>query len=90
MAMTTQGVKLDEDVRRRLKDLGKLKNRSPHYLMRAAIESYLEREENYEREKREDNERWEHYRLTGEAVPHEKVTAWLEDLARGKASPCPK
>ena len=42
------------------------------------------------RMKREDKERWEHYQLTGEYVPHEKVAAWLKDVASGKRGPCPR
>ncbi|MDR3424501.1 MAG: hypothetical protein P4M13_05410 [Alphaproteobacteria bacterium] len=42
----------------------------------------MNREEDYEREKREDMERWEHYQLTGEAVSHEEVVAWLESLEK--------
>ena len=87
---TTQGVKLDESTCQRLKELGKLRDRSPHWLMRSAIEKYLDEEERYEHEKREDMERWEQYQLTGNAVPHEKVARWLKDLAAGKETPCPK
>lgn len=90
MATTTQGIKLDETTRQRLKELGKLKNRTPHYLMKAAIESYLDREEQYESEKREDQERWERYELTGEAISHEAATEWLNKLAQGKVAKCLK
>lgn len=90
MATTTQGVKLNENTSARLKALGKLKKRSPHFLMKAAIEDYIEREENYEKEKLEDAQRWERYELTGEAVSHETARQRLTDLARGKAAPCPK
>ncbi len=86
----TQGIKLDEDTRARLKALGEKRNRSPHWLMKTAIQSYLEREENYEREKQEDKERWERYQLTGEAVSHEAAAHWLNDLAEGKNTPCPR
>lgn len=55
-----------------------------------AIETFLDREENYEREKREDMERWEHYQLIGEAISHEKAAAWLENLAQGKVTSCSK
>jgi predicted transcriptional regulator len=85
----TQGVKLDDNTRLRLRALGEVRHRSPHWLMKAAIERYLDQEERYEREKREDMERWEAYRLTGEAIPHEAATAWLGKLAQGKAGPCP-
>ena len=81
---TSQGIKLDDDVRKRLKALAQVKKRTPHWLMRTAIEDYLAHEEQYEKEKAEDMERWEHYLITGEAIDNEKVTAWLKDLSKGK------
>jgi predicted transcriptional regulator len=81
---TTQGIKLDDDTRERLKVLAEKKQHSPHWLMRTAIEAYLEREEQYEKEKAEDNIRWEQYLITGRAIDHEKVEAWLDDLSQGK------
>jgi predicted transcriptional regulator len=86
----TQGIKLDETTHKRLKALGEIRHRTPHWLMCAAIEDYLEREEAYEREKHEDMERWEQYQLTAKAIPQEIVTEWLSNLAQGKATPCPK
>ena len=32
-------------------------------------------------ETREDLARWQHYVETGEAIPHERVMAWLDALA---------
>lgn len=78
------GITLDETALQRLRALGKLRNRSLHWLIKAAIESYLAREERYECEKQEDMERWVHYQLTGKALSQERVTAWLSDLAQGK------
>jgi len=86
----TKGVKLDAATQERLEALAQIRDRSPHWLMRTAIELYLEREDQYEREKREDLERWQHYQLTGNAIPHDKAARWLNDLAKGKVTPCPK
>ena len=87
---TTQGIKLDDKIRHRLKVLGEKRNRSPHFLMRTAIEIYLEREEYFEREKSVDMERYEQYQLTGKVIEQEVVERWLEDLANNKATPCPQ
>ncbi len=87
---TTQGIKLDEQTRQRLKWLGEQRERSSHWLMRTAILEYLDREERYEQEKQEDMARWERYQLTGEAVPHQTVTKWLRDTARGNAATWPR
>lgn len=81
---STQGIKLDDDVRIRLKSLAETKKRTPHWLMRTAIEDYLNREELYEKEKAEDMARWENYLITGKAIENEKVVAWLNDLSKGK------
>ena len=81
MTKTTVGVKLDEDTRARLKELGHSKQRSTHWMVKEAVARYLEVEERYEREKAEDLARWERYVETGHAVPHETVTAWLDELA---------
>ncbi|MGI9028006.1 MAG: CopG family ribbon-helix-helix protein, partial [Candidatus Saccharimonadales bacterium] len=80
----------DETVRQRLQQLGQKRDRSPHWLMKTAIEIYLEQEEAYEREKSEDMARWEHYLLSGEAVDGDVVEPWLSALANGKNMPCPK
>ncbi len=86
----TKGIKLDDTTLQRLAALARIRDRSAHWLICRAIETFLEREENYEREKREDMERWEHYHLTGMAIPHEKAAEWLEKLAQGKVTTCPK
>lgn len=43
-----------------------------------------------EREKQQDQERYERYLMTGEAVPQEKALAWLESLAAGQVEPRPQ
>ena len=48
---TTQGIKLDDNTQARLKSLAEKRKRTPHWLMRSAIEDYLNREERYEAEK---------------------------------------
>lgn len=84
------GIKLDETLHARLKALSAIKERTPHWLMKAAIEEYVGREESYEREKLEDMERWQHYKLTGHAIPHETVDAWIASWGTDNELPCPK
>jgi len=89
MKTTTMGVKLDNDVRDRLKALGTVKERSPHWLMKKAIQEYLEKEEVREREKEEDRQRWQRYQDTGEHLDHDEVKTRLmrlADQARTKAT----
>jgi predicted transcriptional regulator len=83
------GVKLGDDVRERLKALGIVKERTPHFLMKKAIEEYLAKEEVSEREKQEDLARWQRYQDTGEHLGHDEVRTRLTrlaDQARTKAA----
>lgn len=84
---TTQGIKLDDDTQARLKSLAEKRKRTPHWLMRTAIEDYLAREEQYEKEKSEDMQAYEEYLRTGQAIDHEDVMMWLKDLADGNNRP---
>lgn len=81
MSTPTIGVKLDDEIRERLKRLGERRDRSPHWLMKTAIREYLEREERWEREREEDEERWQHYVETGAFIAHADMMQWLEGLA---------
>lgn len=78
---TTTGIKLDEATRARLQALGDLKDRSPHWLMKRAIEEYLDREERYEREKRGDLQRWQRYQESGVFIDHADMRDRLAALA---------
>ena len=59
MANTTMGVRLSEEIQNRLEALGKTRDRTPHYLMKAAIERYLDVEEALEAERQLVKTRWE-------------------------------
>jgi len=90
MTTTTLGIKVDEETRRRLSALSSARDRTPHWLIKAALAEYLEREERAERERRDDEARWERYALTGEALPHARVREWLGALSSGKDTDCPR
>lgn len=81
MDPTTMGVKLDAETRARLKKLGEAKHRSPHWLMKEAIQQYLEVEERYEQEKAEDLARYQEYLDTGTHITPTDMLAWLDELA---------
>jgi predicted transcriptional regulator len=84
--VTTTGIKLDEGTKARLKRLGKLKDRTPHWLMKQAIAEFLDREEAYEQEKTEDKERWRHFVETGRYVSNDNMAAKFETLTRRAGS----
>ena len=80
MSETTVGLRLSNEVKDRLKELGERRDRSPHYLMKEAIERYLEAEEAIEEEREILRRRWHEFELTGETVPHEEVREWARRL----------
>jgi predicted transcriptional regulator len=63
-----------------LEALAKAQDRTPHYLMKAAVERFLDVEEAQEAERRLVKARWERFALTGEAIDHEDVEAWVSGL----------
>ncbi len=90
MEKTTVGVKLESELRKRLKALGKQRSRSTHWLMKDAIRRYLEEEEAAERAKLETMERWTRFEKTGEHVSDDAVTGWLKSWGAPREKPCPK
>jgi predicted transcriptional regulator len=87
--MTSKAVKLDEKTYNRLKVLGEVRRRSPHWLMKEAIQQFLDREEEAEHLRQETLERWARFETTGEAVDHEAVEAWLETWGTEGEGKCP-
>ncbi len=81
MAQSTVGLRLDESVQKRLKSLGKVRDRSPHYLMKEAVEKYLVSEEAIESEKELMKSRWKKYEITNEAIDHSDIKKWASTLS---------
>lgn len=78
--MTTTGIKLDPETHERLKHLAEARDRSVHWLMKEAIGRYLTEEERFEREKAEDQARYQHFLDTGAHVSDEEMIAFLDEL----------
>lgn len=83
-------IKLDADVHSRVKALAKARDRSPHWMMRDAINQYIEREEKREALRRDGIRAWESYQETGLHVTHAEADAWLDQLAAGDDQDPPK
>lgn len=76
-------VKLDPLMRERMKRLADVKHRTPHWLMREAIEQYVEREEKRESFRQDAVKAWETYQASGRHVTHAEADAWLAQLEAG-------
>jgi predicted transcriptional regulator len=89
-SVSTTSVKLDESVRSRIQRLAVARRRSPHWLMREAIEQYVEREEKRERFRQDALAAWVDYRTAGLHVTGEEADAWLAKLEAGEDADPPE
>jgi predicted transcriptional regulator len=87
---STTSLKLDATVKERVQRLASVRRRSPHWLMREAIEEYVEREEKREQFRRDALAARDHYQATGMHASAEDADAWLAKLEAGKNVAPPK
>jgi predicted transcriptional regulator len=78
---TPLGLKVDDTTRERLQRVAAAMDRAPHWVLRQALDEYLEREERRLAEAADDAARWERFVITGESVDGAEVNAWLERMA---------
>ena len=88
-AKANMAVKMEPALRRRLRALGEVRRRTPHWLMCEAIRLYVEREEQVEQGKVEARERLARYDATGEFVADEDVESWLKSWGAPRERPAP-
>lgn len=89
-ATATTSIKLDPAIKERVQRLADARRRSAHWVMKEAIEAYVEREEKREQFREEAAARWRDYEATGLHVTDEEAQAWLTRLAGGEKPPLPK
>lgn len=87
---STTSLKLDVEVKERVQRLAAARRRSPHWLMREAIEEYVEREERREQFRQDALTAWANYQATGLHVTAEEADSWLAKLEAGKDAAPPK
>ena len=81
-------LKIDDELKARVQQLARLRQRSPHWIMHEAIEQYVKREEARESFKQEALASWTAFQETGEHLTGEEVRAWLNTWGTdGEAEP---
>ncbi len=83
-------LKLDSNTKDRIQRLAAARRRSPHWVMREAIEQYVEREEKREQFRQDALAAWTHYQTTGLHATAEAADIWLAKLEAGKDAAPPK
>ena len=82
-------VKLDSSERDRLKLLAVSKKRTPHYLMREAIQVYLATEESNARFVAAAQDSLGQYEKTGKHISLDELRAWTKALKKNPKTPMP-
>ena len=85
----TTSLKLDAETKERVQRLAAATRRSPHWVMREAIEQYVDREEKREQFRQDTLAAWAHYEETGLHATAEEVDTWLARLEAGEDAPPP-
>ena len=71
-------LKIDDELKGRVQELARVRERSAHWIMREAIKQYVEREEARESFHREAQESWAEFQKSGMHLTGEEVKSWLE------------
>lgn len=82
-AVRPVAIKIDEDIKDRIKRLAGARQRTAHWLMREAITQYVEREEKRESFRQDTLNAWEAFRSTGQHVTADEADAWMSQLEQG-------
>jgi predicted transcriptional regulator len=88
--LSTTSLKLDSAMKQRVHRLAAARRRSPHWVMREAVEQYVEREEKREQLRQDALAAWAAYQTAGLHVTAKEADAWLAKLEAGKRAVIPK
>jgi predicted transcriptional regulator len=89
-APSTTSLKLDTELKARIQRLAAARRRSPHWIMREAVEQYVGREEQREQLRRDALAAWAHYQTTCLHATAEEADAWLAKLEAGQDAEAPE
>lgn len=71
-------LKIDDELKSRVQHLADARQRSPHWIMREAIQQYVEHEEARESFKQEALASWVTYQETGRHLAAPEIRSWLD------------
>lgn len=77
-------VKLTLETKERLKAVAEKQDRSIHWLMKEAVNQFLDREESKAALREAADQSWRHYQETGLHLTLGEVNEWMDDIINGK------
>src|SRR3546814_12831123 len=81
---TATSIKLDDELKGRVRHLAEARQRTSHWLMREAIAQYVDREDKRETFKQDALHAWAEYQRTGLHLTHEEDDEWLTKQEAGE------
>jgi predicted transcriptional regulator len=87
---STTSLKLDPETKDRIQRLAAARRRSAHWVMREAVEQYVEREEKRQQFHQDALAAWAVYQATGLHATAAEADAWLAKLEAGKDAAPPE
>jgi predicted transcriptional regulator len=88
--VTATFIKLDDELKRGVQHLAEARRRTAHWIMREAIEQYVEREEKREALNQDTLKAWDEFQATGLHATAEEVDKWLASWGTEKELPSPE
>lgn len=82
-AVRPVAIKIDDDMKARVKRLADARQRTSHWVMREAITQYVDREEKREAFRQDSLKAWESFRATGLHLSADEADAWMAQLEQG-------
>lgn len=83
-------IKLDPDIKARVKRLAEVRERTPHWLMREAISQYVVREEKREAFRQDALNAWNAFQVSGKHASAAEADEWLAALESGQDAEPPE
>ena len=87
--VSTTSLKLDSELKERVRQLATARRRSAHWIMREAVEQYVGREEKREKLRQDLLAAWADFQANGLHATAEEADAWLAKLETGEDAEAP-
>ena len=88
--VTATSIKLDDELKGRVQHLAEARRRTPHWIMREAIEQYVEREEKREALNQDTLKAWDEFQATGLHATAEEGDKWRASWGTENELPPPE
>lgn len=86
----TTTLRIEQDIKERLKTLADDRHSSAHALMLEAIVEYVDREEKRSQYRKEAQAAWLEYQETGQHITAQETITWLESWGSGHEQDAPE